>query len=261
MKWTQVIGLSGVDPEENSRARLCSQILEWPMLAATLWIISLWYLSTKDSSYQFTYFHDAILWGLFIVETTALSVLVDDTKRYLKGNWINLLIIILGLPILWGVGPYVLALRALRLLTLLSLLWHVGSSVRHLLSQNSLGPTLCGAAIVIVMAGFMIAVIDPGINNASEGIYWAWVTVTTVGYGDVVPTSDMGRFFAGVLMLIGIGLFAMLTASFAALFISRTEKDEHDRIAQTLDRVEKLEAQIQSLHEKMDVLLERKPKD
>lgn len=254
MKWTQVIGLSGVDPKENPRAHLCSQILEWPMLAATLWVISLWYLSTKDSSYQFTLFHDAILWGLFIVETTALSFLVDDTKRYLKGNWANLLIIILGLPILWGVGPYALALRALRLLTLISLLWHVGSSVRKLLSQNSLGPTLCGAAIVIVMAGFMIAAIDPGINSASEGIYWAWVTVTTVGYGDVVPTSGMGRFFAAVLMFIGIGLFAMLTASFAALFISRTEQEEHDRVAQ-------LEREVKSLHEKIDTLLERQPKD
>lgn len=261
MRWTQVIGLSGVDPDENPKARLCSQILEWPMLAATLWIISLWYLSTRDSSYQFTYFHDAILWGLFIVETTALSILVDDTRRYLKGNWINILIIVLGLPILWGVGPYVLALRALRLLTLFSLLWHVGSSVRNLLSQNSLGPTLCGAAIVIVMAGFMMAAIDPGIDSASEGIYWAWVTVTTVGYGDVVPTSNMGRFFAGVLMFIGIGLFAMLTASFAALFISRSEKEEHDRLDKTLERVEKLETQIEHLHTKIDTLLERRSQD
>jgi voltage-gated potassium channel len=257
MKWNRFIGLSGVDPSENSRARLCSKILEWPILAVTLWVIALWYLSWKDSSYKFTLMHDAMLWSLFIVETLALSILVDDTKRYLKGNWINLVIIVLGLPILWGGIAFGYALRALRLFTLFSLLFHVGSSVRQLLSQNSLGPTLFGAAIVIVMAGFMIAVIDPGISSASEGIWWAWVTVTTVGYGDVVPTSSLGRFFGGILIFIGIGLFAMLTASFAALFISRTEEEEHDRLEKALDRVEKLEQQIDKLHDKIDHLIDR----
>lgn len=166
MNLTRLIGLKGIHPRENRRAQLCSQILEWPMLAATIWVLSLWYLSTKDPLYELTRFHDATLWGLFVIESLLLSFLVDDTRRYLRGNWMNLLIIVLGIPLilpwLWETTLIFFAIRLLRILTLFSLLEHVGTSVHKLLRQNALGPTLVGAAIVIVMAGFMIATIDPG---------------------------------------------------------------------------------------------------
>ncbi len=261
MNLARLVGLKGVHPKENHRALLCSKILEWPMLVATLWILSLWYLSTKDSQYQLSLMHDATLWGLFIVESVLLSILVDDTRRYLRDNWMNMLIILAGLPLvipsLWDSSMTLFAMRLLRILTLFSLLGHVSSSVRKLLLQNSLGPTLFGAAIVIVMAGFMIAAIDPGIKTVADGIWWAWVTVTTVGYGDVVPTSNLGRFFAGILILVGLGLFAMITATFTTLFITETEKEERKRLSKALSRIEHLESKIESLHSKLDHILNK----
>lgn len=62
----------------------------------------------------------------------------------------------------------------------------------------------------------MMAAIDPAINNIWDGMWWAWVTVTTVGYGDIVPVSGPGRILAGILMLIGMGLFSLFTANFSA---------------------------------------------
>ena len=138
---------------------------------------------------------------------------------------------------LWGVESYGYALRLLRILTLCSLLLHVSGSVRKLLSRHTLGPTLAGTAIVIIMAGFMIAAIDPAIDSAADGIWWAWVTVTTVGYGDVVPVSELGRAFGGILILVGVGVFAMLTASFAALFISRSDEEETRELKDALPNV------------------------
>lgn len=258
MRWNEAIGLRGVDPHENERAKFCSQVLEWPMLVATLWIIALWYLSNSSPLYTLKPIHDLALWSLFIFETLVLSVLVDDTKRYLRGNWVNLAIILFGIPILWGATSYIYALRILRVLTLVSLIVHVISSLQKLMSRNSLGPILLSAAIVVVMAGTMIATIDPGIKTAGDGIWWAWVTVTTVGYGDVVPVTPLGRFFGGILILIGIGLFAALTASFATLFMSNAEKDQQIEIRKTLYKVDSIHRRLARLEQKLDALLVEK---
>lgn len=259
--WNEIIGLKGVDPRENARARFCSQILEWPMLAATLWVLAIWYLSSKSPLYTLEPIHDFALWALFIFETVVLAVLVDDTKRYLRGNWINLIIILLGIPILWGATTYIYALRILRLLTLLSLVVHVIISLQKLMARNSLGPVLLSSFIVVIMAGFMIASIDPGIKSVGDGIWWAWVTVTTVGYGDVVPETTLGRMFGAVLILIGIGLFAALTANFAALLISESDREQEAEIRKTLRKVDSIHRRLEQLEAKLDRLLEQADKD
>jgi voltage-gated potassium channel len=94
-----------------------------------------------------------------------------------------------------------------------------------MLVKNNIGLTLFVSLIVIIMAGIWIAAIDPAIDTPWDGIWWAWVTVTTVGYGDLVPDSPQGRIFGGVLMILGLGLFSLLTANFSAFLISREEAE------------------------------------
>jgi len=60
---------------------------------------------------------------------------------------------------------------------------------------------------------------DSNIHNYPDALWWAIVTVTTVGYGDRYPSTTGGRVVAGVLMLVGIGLIGVLTATVASLFI------------------------------------------
>lgn len=194
------------------------------MLLVALWILLEWYLEAK-SMYPATFARltDWAIWLFFVFETGFLTYLVRDRRRYLNSNWINLLIIIGGFPVIWGMTPYAAALRSLRLLFLLSLLFHVSRTIREILSRNQLGMTLLVGLGIIVMAGTLIAGIDPGIDTAWDGIWWAWVTVSTVGYGDIVPESPAGKIFGAVLILLGLGLFSLLTANFSAFFISREE--------------------------------------
>jgi voltage-gated potassium channel len=83
---------------------------------------------------------------------------------------------------------------------------------------------------------------------ANEAIYWWLTTMTTVGYGDVVPTTDTGRIVAVIVMMVGIGFVAVLTGAIAQRFIAPAEEqvlmserelaDRLDAIAARLDRLE-----------------------
>ncbi|WP_439135859.1 potassium channel family protein [Pseudomaricurvus sp.] len=250
------LGLAGPDSRENERALMCYRVLEWPLLAAGFWLLGIWYESSilgKEELLNVPL--DLALWFMFVVEAVLMLLLVDNRKRYLRHNWMNIAIIVTGLPLLFGVESYMGALRLLRLLILVDLSVHMGASLIRLLSRNALAPTFLGSAIVVFMAGFAISAIDPAIHSPTEGIWWAWVTITTVGYGDLVPVTTVGRIFAGLLMLIGLGLISLLTANIAALAIERSSQED-DRRKQLKDSQQsaKLEQQLHRIEMKLDKL-------
>jgi voltage-gated potassium channel len=111
--------------------------------------------------------------------------------------------------------------------------------------------------IIVIMSGTLMAIIDPNIETPLDGIWWAWVTITTVGYGDIVPGSTAGRLFGSALILLGIALFSMLTASFSAFLlsqqedkISRQELDNKLQLLRLQQKIEKLEGKIDRLLDK-----------
>ncbi len=238
-------GLAGVAPRERPEARRWARRFEWPMLAVAVWIPVQWYLEQRGAiPPPVSTVGDWLVWLVFVAETAVLTALVRDRRRYLLTNWMNLAIIALGVPLLWGETPLAGALRGLRLLLLVGILARLSRSVRAVLARNRLGPTLAFSAVVLTLAGVLISGVDPAIGSAWDGIWWAWVTVTTVGYGDVVPSTPAGRFIASLVMLLGLGLFALLAANVSAFLIGRdvhkVEREESDLRA----RLEAIEARL-----------------
>jgi voltage-gated potassium channel len=269
------VGLAGVAQDERPRARNWGRFFEAPMLFLAVWIIIEWYLTAKGQyPERWTIITNWVIWLFFLVETCLLTSLVRDKRRYLATNWINLLIIAVGVPLIWDNQPYTGALRSLRILLLLGIFLEMSSTIRQMLRANNIGITLLASLVVVVMAGISIAVIDPAIATPWDGIWWAWVTVTTVGYGDIVPESPQGRVFGGLLMVLGLGLFSLMTASFSAFLISREEEKviereetfiekeeeflekEEEAISQETEALEKL-ARIESRLEKLETGLDR----
>lgn len=243
------IGAAGVDKEENLAARRTGIVLEVPMLIASLWILLNWISGSAPSSYNI---YDIYLWGFFIVETLVLSFLVNDTRLYLRRNWLNLIIITTGIPMLLGWPTHLGALRLLRVVIVFTLLMHIGGRVKKMLSRNELAATGLASLIVIVMAGILMSALEPGIKGPLDGIWWAWVTITTVGYGDVVPKTHAGRAFASIIIFLGLGLFAALTASFTSFFISQREEQIISSEESMHKRLSAIERQLARLEEKID---------
>lgn len=246
------IGLSGVAKNENVRAQRVGKRFEVPMLLLAVWVVALWYTERKGLlSQDISYLLEWVIWMFFVVETVVLTWLVDNKLYYLRTNWINVLIITLGLPILWN-SFYAGILRSLRLLLLLTIIVNSLSTVRQLLAKNHLGVTILVGAAFIIIAGVLIAGIDPAIDSVWQGLWWAWVTVTTVGYGDVVPSSNIGKLFGAVLILLGIALFSLLTANFSAFFIGKDEQQTQRSIKKLDEKLDELEEKLNRIQSSLD---------
>jgi voltage-gated potassium channel len=250
--------MGGVVEHENARARTWAARFEVPMLLLALWIPLQWYMELQGMMPTAAgRLADWIVWSLFGLETSVLSTLVADRGTYLRHNWMNLVIILGGLPLIWNITPLAGMLRSLRLLLLLSLFLRFSSTVRAMLRHNSIGVALGAAAAVIMLSGLVMATIEPTVENPWDGIWWAWVTVTTVGYGDIVPQTPAGKLFGSLLILLGVALFALMTASFSSFFIGRDVSKVERGIERDVSKLEQEDVDIRSMMERMSKALAR----
>jgi len=260
MKIIHLLGIAGVESHELPDARKWGKRLEWPMMFVALWIPLQWYLEeTHSIAPLLGRIADWLVWLAFFVETVLLSILVKNKRAYLFGNWMNLVIIIGGMPFFWQFAPLVGLLRSFRLMLVVVILVRLSKSVRMLLSRHQLGNTLAVAFITMVLSGVIVSRIDPSIGTVWDGMWWAWVTMSTVGYGDVVPHNLAGRLFGALLILFGVVLLSLLTANLAAFFIGsevekvgRDEKDADRLLMDISARLERIERKLEELQSAKD---------
>jgi voltage-gated potassium channel len=133
--------------------------------------------------------------------------------------------------------------------------------LNDLRGKRSLVYLLILAVTVAIASGFILYILDPNIHSLFDGIWSAWVTMTHVGFGDVVPTSFLGRLLSATLILFGLTLFSLFTAILSVTLIGKNmDTWGHDvrQIEQQASRIEIEESQIlhelARLHERMDAL-------
>jgi voltage-gated potassium channel len=101
------------------------------------------------------------------------------------------------------------------------------------------------ATVLAVGAATLERLVDPGVGTYGDALWWAVSTVSTVGYGDVVPTSPAGRIIGTVLMLMGLGLIPLLTSAVVSALVAQRSREAREeelsdlaRILERLDRIE-----------------------
>jgi voltage-gated potassium channel len=188
-------------------------------------------------------------WGLFVVDYIARLALSHDRVAFVRGNLFDLAVVAL---------PLLRPLRLLRLITLLSVLnRYAGGSLRGRVAVYVAGST----ALVLFVASLAVLDAERGTKGATittfgDASWWAFTTVTTVGYGDRYPITGQGRFIAGGLMLAGIALLGIVTASLASWLIDKVrEVEEHTQAATRADVIA-LTAEVRALRQE---LVEREP--
>ena len=232
------IGLSGVAQDENPRARAWGRFFEWPLIMVAIWLPIEWHLEiTERMPTDYIAFTDWIVWSFFVLETVVTTAMVNDRLRHLRCNWMNLFIIAVGLPLLWPYTPMAAVLRSLRLLLVVGIIIRFSRTIREILARNKLGYSLVIVAMVIFIAGFIIDALEPQIKSPWEGMWWALVTITTVGYGDVVPTTPEGRAFGAIIIVLGVVVFSLVTANISAYLVGR-------EVTEVEEKVEEVKAQV-----------------
>jgi voltage-gated potassium channel len=155
------------------------------------------------------------LWVVMLVEYLVRLVVTPDTAGYLKRRWIEPATVVLP-PFQ---GWHVVGIERMTLLVREGEL-RVGAILRH----HSLFRVLIAVAGTLFVGAWLVLLFEDkakgsNIHDYPDALWWAIVTVTTVGYGDRYPVTEGGRIVAVVLMLVGIGLIGVLTATVASLFI------------------------------------------
>jgi voltage-gated potassium channel len=183
---------------------------------------------------------DYLVWAAFVVEYLVKLYLAPSRWKFVRRNLIDLVVIVV---------PVLRPLRVLRLLRLITfgraglILASALKRARALLTHHGLHLVLLAVlALVVVGAALELAFERhaPGatIHDYGDALWWAIVTVTTVGYGDKYPVSDGGRGVAVVLMLTGIGLVGVLSATVASYFVGQQSNQDMADLHRRLDRIE-----------------------
>jgi len=196
---------------------------------------------------------DWSIWAVFAADLMIKTYLAEFKLRYLRTHWFDVLIVVLPVLRPLRVMRAARVLRGARMTRLLSLL-RTGAFVsrflatlREILSRHGfqyvivvgLGVILACAASVTV---FEQASDTSSIRNFGDAVWWAAATVTTVGYGDTIPTTAEGKAVGVLLMIVGVTFFGLLTANLASFFVERGQEPEGDKLDEVLRRLERLEA-------------------
>lgn len=258
MPLRKFVGLAGVSPDDNYLAQIWGRRFGFWMILIAIWLPVQWAMERHQTiSKGAINASDWIVWSFFVIETVCLLILVDNKKEYLLRNWMNLVIIIVGFPVVWTHTPLVGILRGLQLLIMLRLMLPWWDSCIQVLARNRLGTTLVVAIIITSLWGVLIYFVDPAVKTPWDGIWWAWETITTVGYGDIIPVNLWSRLLGISLMLMGIILVSLLTANFSAFLISKSSEKiikEEDQILKLIKdlhvRLNKIEDQLNKFNDK-----------
>jgi voltage-gated potassium channel len=225
------------------------------ILAATLAMIPVLIIDYDvESGVWLTFAHVAnwVIWALFAAEMVFILVVAPRKMAALRAHWLDVAVVVVTLPLY---AAWLTSLRSARLFRLLRLV-RAGALIsralqaeRRLSSGNALRLAALATIFLTVLAGAVQSTVDTGdFATFWDGVWWAVVTVTTVGYGDLYPHTVPGRIVAIALMLAGIGFLAVLTATVASHFVQVDNADDSREILETLKRVEADLAELKASH-------------
>lgn len=159
------------------------------------------------------------LWLIFVADYLFMLYLAEDRKIFFHSHYLDLALVAF---------PFLRPLRALRLLVLFE---RAFSGMQQKLYVN-IPVYVAGAASLLVLMGgatlysVEVDAVDTNIKSPQDALWWAAVTVTTVGYGDKYPVTGQGRLVAVGLMITGIAVVGTVTASLAAWIVEKVNTEK-----------------------------------
>ena len=231
---------------------------EWPLVVLGLLFLAVLILPLADPlTENETVALDVanvVIWALFVVDYLTRLYLVDDRRQFVRTHVLDLIVIVV---------PFLRPFRLLRLLAILI------STTRRAggLAVRQVTLYVIGVAVILTSVGAVVVydaeksvpIEERTIKTLGDAFWWALVTVTTVGYGDVFPRSATGRLYAVVLIITGIALIGTITAAVASWFVNlvrtaataEADKADADNHAELLARIDSLTTSVADLRDEV----------
>ena len=212
---------------------------------------------------------DLLLWFVFVVDYGWRFFLSKGKWRFIIENIFDLLAIlplnaiftVFRLGRIFRLARLTKLLKLTRLLRIIGLTGKLERKISRFLRTNGLIYILYVNIFIVLVGSSILSVVEE--KSFSDSLWWALVTVTTVGYGDIVPVSLFGKWIAVLLMLVGIGTIGMLTSALTNFFV-KDNQDNHiqfdklqDELSSQRILIEKQSEKIEELHRMIQDLVEK----
>ena len=229
--------------DEDERLARVEQLTELPLLLLSFAMVPLllgpllWEMSATEETVFLVL--DSLIWAIFVLDLIYKFAIARDRVGFILSHWLEIIVVIV---------PPVRPLRLLRLVLF-------GSRViRHSRQLVSIDYLAVYAVGLILIGSTIVSAVEIGgegeIRHYYDSLWWALVTVTTVGYGDVTPVTGAGRVVGAFLIVGGVGLFGALTANLASWFIRsepRPSREAAEAVDELASEVRELRAEIARL--------------
>lgn len=188
-----------------------------------------------------------VTWSVFLVDYVCRLVIAENRWRWFYRHLLDLAIVVL---------PMLRPLRLMRFFTVLAILGRgTGTMLRGRVALYTAGATV----LTVFIAALAVLDAEQGagdIDTFGDAIWWAFVTITTVGYGDYYPITLAGRMIAVGLMIGGIALIGVVTATLASWIVERVSDQSTKTATATEHQVEELRREVGELK---DMIRELRP--
>lgn len=205
---------------------------------------SVWYYPDQPW-FQYMGLFGYLLWLLFAIDLLFRFIVDPVKKSFFRNNALDTITVVI---------PQLRALRALRAFTTNGILTR--GKTGSIITSGGIASGVLGVLLIVWVGGLMVLNAERGaagaeITTFGDAIWWGFETITTVGYGDFVPVTRIGRILAVLIMFFGIGVLSTVTATVAAS-LSRRHDNQPDPKTEILDELNELKTMVASLQAKLD---------
>jgi voltage-gated potassium channel len=263
---TEQMDLDGAPIRAWTRGRVTSFVkrhtLAWELVMAALTVVYVVVAFLQDQgSAGLVLVVTQVLAGIFVIEFSLRFYDSPSRRVYLRNHWIDIVTCI----------PVVGSFRALRLVRLLAF-FRLGASLRAFGLGAAASDRVHGGAGLWVLAPIMLVVwvaaaygfytleggVNPHIKTFGDAMYFALVTGSTVGYGDVTPVTSEGKVLTGLVIFVGIGLLGFASAQLTAKLLP--QRNEVAELRATMDRQCELLNELNARLDAVTGMLEQRAK-
>ncbi|QYJ94402.1 ion transporter [Shewanella spartinae] len=223
-------------------------------LLSVIVVLMLTFAKLDGETRRLLFFIDTSICVIFISYFFINLFRAEDKRDYFRHHWIDLVASI----------PAIEALRLARffqILRVIRLIRMTRSILIPLMRQRqetTLASLLVAMVTILTLASVMILLVESGepnanINTAENAIWWALVTISTVGYGDYYPVTTVGHFIGGLVIICGVSFFGVISGYMASIFIAPDSKQRQE--AQSQQMRDELEMVLQRMEKNQETLL------
>ena len=212
---------------------------------------------------------DLVIWIVFLVDyiwrfsisKSKWSFIINNIFDLLAILPLNAIFTVFRLGRIFRLARLTKLVKLTRLLRIIGLTGKLEKKLKIFLRTNGLIYILYVNFFIVLVGSSILSVVED--KTFSDSVWWSLVTVTTVGYGDIVPSSLFGKWLAVLLMLVGIGTIGMLTSSLTNFFVKDESKTQinldklYKEIENQRQLIESQDKKLEELNQMVKELLKK----